>query len=272
MSTPTPEPQRLFDLYRRLRDHFGYAPDWWPGSPFDIFVTAVLVQQCDWATAWEALGRLHESGLSSLDDLAAADEDTLADTIRPVAFHATKAERLRSLCRYVVRRHGSVANLLARNRETPVVRGELLSLPGIGEETADAMLSFAGQHPRFVVDAYARRAFMRIGGFGGDRDWWFRAPYHELHDLFYDAIRAELPRYGRCGLNSQAPGFTAALRDVHAQLTELGKHHCLKSAPRCRGQGVAGWKGYFHCVDHCRDGACTECPLWEVCETGRGAA
>jgi len=259
------EAQRLFEVYRRLRDHFGYAPDWWPGSPFDIFVTAILVQQSDWVTTWAARGRLHEAGLTTLAALGDVDESALAALIRPVAFYPTKARRLKRLCARLAERYESVEDLLSLDRDAHALREELLALPGVGEETADAMMGFAGDHPRFVVDAYTRRVFGRLGGFGKPGDWWKRAPYRELNELFFTAIASELPRYQALGLNDNAPPLTAALRDVHAQLTELAKHHCTRSKPRCHTQGVAGWKGYFHCVTHCQPGACTECPVVGIC-------
>lgn len=256
--------RRLFAVYKRLRHHFGYAPNWWPGTPFDIFVTAILVQQCDWATAWQALGRLKDAGLGDAESVGGAEVAEVEQLIHPVAFFRTKAARVRDLCRHVVDECGTVGRLLSTSRPTETVRAELLSRAGIGNETADAMLSFAGSHPRFVVDAYTRRAFARIGGFGGDSHWWLRAPYAEVHAVFVDAVHRCLPNCRRHGLDDTVPPLVAALRDVHAQLTELAKHHCTKSSPRCHRQGVSGWEGYFHCVDHCGE-ECDGCPLVDTC-------
>lgn len=263
------DPERLFEIYRRLRSHFGYAPDWWPGSPFDIFVTAILTQQCDWVTAWDALGRLHQARLTSLEALAEVDEPTLAALLRPVAFYPTKAGRLKRLAAHLARHYGTVTDLLSTERDTDALRNELLSLPGVGEETADAMLGFAGDHPRFVVDAYTRRVFARLGGFRKPADWWRHAPYSDLSRLLSTAILSELPRYQALGLAESVPPTTAAFRDVHAQLTELAKHHCTRTRPHCRSQGLAGWRGYFHCVNHCPADRCAACPVEDLCATGR---
>jgi endonuclease III-like uncharacterized protein len=87
-------PRRLYKVYKRLRNHFGYCDPWWPGSPLEITLTAILVQQCDWSAAWAGVGRLREKGLLSIPHLAKADLGIVEASIRGVAFARTKAKRL----------------------------------------------------------------------------------------------------------------------------------------------------------------------------------
>src|SRR5215212_9422757 len=156
---------RLLALYDALFAHFGHEPHWWPivsDTPqFEILVGAVLVQQTRWETVEAAVVRLRDAGLLDPAALAAADTAALAAPIRPCAFHTQKAPGLQAICRYLVERYaGDMAALLAQARAP--LRAELLALPQIGRETADAIMLYGGGHPLFIADAYARRLLGRL--------------------------------------------------------------------------------------------------------------
>jgi endonuclease-3 related protein len=260
----------LCDVYSRLRQHFGYAPKWWPGPPKEILVTALLVQQCSWSAARAAVLQLRAQGLLSLARLAAAEPDEVQQSIRGVTFAPTKSQRLIRLAQ-AVRERGfqRIEEYLAPARDTAELRRDLLSLDGIGEETADSILLFASHHATFVIDAYTRRALRRLGLFPDLGEAFWDQPYGQLQQFFERHLRADLSLYDRFALAAGVPREVALFRDWHAQLVELGKHHCLKRSPRCHAAGEEGWKGYRLCEKHCRPGRCTQCPLASLCAWAR---
>jgi endonuclease III related protein len=181
--------ERVLALYDALYAHFGHEPHWWPivsDSPqFEIVVGAVLVQQTRWETAEAAVVRLRDAALLAPGPLAAADPAALAALIRPCAFYSQKAPGLQAIARYIDERHGGdVAAMLARDRAP--LRAELLALPRIGRETADAIMLYAGGHPVFIVDAYARRLFGRLGLLPGFD--FARARYDDVQALIEGAL------------------------------------------------------------------------------------
>ena len=189
MNTPSDLRARLLALYDALHQHFGHESHWWPiisATPqFEILVGAVLVQQTRWETVEAAIVRLRDAGLLAPAALAAADTAQLAALLRPCAFHTQKAPGLQAICRYILDHYdGDISAMLAQERAR--VRNELLALPRIGPETADTIMLYAGDHPVFVVDAYARRLFARLDlapGFD-----FARARYDEVQELIERAL------------------------------------------------------------------------------------
>jgi endonuclease-3 related protein len=274
MHPPTPSVSlRLRDLYAGLRGHFGYTHPWWPGTPLEIALTAVLVQQCGWSAAWKGVCRLREEGLAALPALAGADPRRVEECIRGVAFGPTKAGRLIRLARSVLDRgHREVETYLAASRPTAELRRELLAHEGVGEETADCLLLFASEHASFVIDAYTRRALRRLALFPELGEAFWDRPYRTLQGFFETHVLADLSLYDHFEFAPGVPRAVALFRDFHAQLVELGKHHCLKSGPCCRAGGRKGWDGYPPCEAHCRGGECGGCPLVTGCTEGQKAA
>jgi endonuclease-3 related protein len=258
------------DFYRALRRHFGYAETWWPGSPVELMLTAVLVQQCDWSTAWAGVGRLRDRGLLDFQLLAAADPDRVKSCIHPVAFAATKSKRLVAISKNLVHQGLCDVDSLLDHESTNPVRQRLLSLPGIGPETADCILLFASHsHETFVVDAYTRRVFRRLDLFRGIPQEFWDKPYETLRSFFLEHVTASGRRYDDFTFATGVPRMVALLRDFHAQIVELGKHHCLKTKPRCWTVGKAGWKDYSFCDGHCSNNGCCACPLVATCAWAR---
>ena len=264
-------PRQLFDLYCSLREHFGFAPQWWPGTPDEIALTAVLVQQCSWDVAWDAVLQLRESRLTTLSALAGAEEQHIHQAIRRVTFGPTKAKRLKQIAGLVLERGETSFAGLLNSASTRELRPWLLTLPGFGRETTDAVLLYAGnQHPVFVVDAYARRIFSRLDSLPLPEKALKPAGYEMLRTFVEQQVREALPLYRQLEFPDDVPLEVAIFRDLHAQLVELARHHCHRNRPRCQRQGAGGWPGYAICENHCLPEICGRCPLSETCDFPQG--
>ena len=164
-----------------------------------------------------ALGNLRAAGvLGEARAMLALPEEALSALIRPAGFHRVKARRLRALLRWVVER-GDGDPAAALRGETGALREDLLSVHGVGPETADSLLLYAGGRPVFPVDAYARRVLGRHGWADA------RAGYEELRAL----VEGSLPR------------DPALFNQFHAEIVTVGKDHCRPS-PRCPGCPLEG--------------------------------
>lgn len=258
---------RLAELYRLLRRHFGYAHPWWPGTPFQIAITALLVQQCDWSVAWDAVLRMESAGIGTLQKLAHASPADLQDMIKKVTFAPTKSARLLAIARWVMNQgFDTFEDFLSPERDTKSLRTTLLSLPGIGPETADCLLNFSSTHPVFVVDAYTRRIFGRVNpALHLPAGFWQKGTYSQLQEFFELHLLTDSSLYAELEFPPDLPREVALLRDYHALIVELGKHHCLKSNPHCHKIGKTGWPDYVHCKSHCKPEKCAACPLVKCC-------
>lgn len=206
----------LHEVYDRLLAAFG-PQHWWPGdSPFEIMVGAVLVQNTAWRNVERAIENLRDAGVMSPEKLYAVPDEALADLVRPAGYYRVKARRLRNLLRLIVEQHdGSLETMFQQG--LPTLREELLGVSGIGPETADAILLYAGSLPTFVVDTYTHRILARHGWIGYDAD------YHEIKDHF----------------ESSLPHDAALYNEYHALLVRLGKDYCRKSGPKCEACPLA---------------------------------
>jgi len=268
-------PERLLALYDALYAHFGSEPHWWPiitDTPqFEILVGSVLVQQTRWETVEAAIARLRDAGLLNPAALAGVDTAALAALIRPCAFHTQKAPGIQAISRSIVERYGGdVAAMLAQPRAP--LRAELLALPRIGRETADAIMLYGGAHPVFIVDAYARRLMARLDLAPGFN--FAHAPYDMAQQLIEDALadpivdcRVQSADYAPPIHNLQSASCNF-YRNFHALIVEECIHHCLATRPR---QDQPGARRRFvdprKCAAHCL--ACQGCPLRGICATYR---
>lgn len=200
----------LQEVHDRLFEAFG-PQNWWPGeTPFEVMVGAVLVQNTAWSNVERAIDNLREEGLLSFEALRGVAEEELAELIRPAGYYRLKARRLRNLLDFVAERYdGSIEAMAAADPDR--LRSELLEVRGVGPETADSILLYALELPRFVVDTYTHRVLARHGWIDYDAD------YHRIQEHF----ESELPR------------DTALYNEFHALLVRLGKDYCRKSSPRC---------------------------------------
>jgi endonuclease-3 related protein len=209
--------EQLTHLYQRLYDHFG-PQRWWPGdTPFEVILGAVLTQNTNWANVEKAIDNLKGAGLLSYSRLSELPGGLLAEYIRPAGYYNIKAGRLLNLFAMIRDRYdGSVEALLAE--ETGELRQALLSVKGIGPETADSIVLYAAGRPVFVVDAYTYRILLRHDLIGEE------AGYDEIQELFMDNLAPDASLYN----------------EFHALLVRAGKEYCRKSAPRCRGCPLEG--------------------------------
>lgn len=200
----------LRELYDRLLQTYG-PQHWWPAdSNFEMIVGAFLVQSTAWTNAEQAIARLRETGRLSPVGIQETAEADLAELIRPSGFFRQKARRLKRFVAHLMERHGGCLNAFL-NQEPFELRHELLGLHGIGPETADSILLYAARKPIFVVDAYTRRLFDRLG--------ILRAP---SYDEVQRSAHAVLPR------------DVALFNEFHALIVRHSIVHC-RASPRCRG-------------------------------------
>jgi endonuclease-3 related protein len=202
---------RLLRLHVALLRRFG-PQRWWPGeSAFEIAAGAILTQNTAWTNAARAVAALRGRRLLDARRLAAVPEAELPTVIRAAGTYRLKARRLRDFTRWLLRRFGGRFYGL-RRAPLGALRAELLAVPGLGPETADAILLYAAGRPVFVADAYARRVLAR----------------HRLlpAGAGYEAARAFL--------EAHLPSDPALFNELHALLVAVGKTHC-RTRPRCAG-------------------------------------
>jgi endonuclease-3 related protein len=201
----------MLQVYKRLLKTFG-PQHWWPGTtPFEVMVGAVLTQNTNWQNVEKAIANLDQADLLEPHALYNVPEEELEELLRPAGYFRIKARRLRNLLKFLVERYdGSLEAMFQTDLQT--LRKELLSVSGIGQETADSIMLYAGGLPSFVVDAYTFRIFARHGWIGFDAD------YHQIQDYLQSGLPQDVQLYN----------------EYHALLVYLGKHYCLKSKPKCR--------------------------------------
>lgn len=208
-------PALLRRAYTLMRRRFGHQ-HWWPAeTPFEVCVGAILTQNTNWANVRRAIANLKAAGPLEPRWLLALPPVKLARLIRPAGYYRVKARRLRAFLRVLVEHFGGDLTRLFEG-PTETVRERLLAIYGVGPETADSLLLYAGGHFSFVVDAYTKRIFVRHG--------WCRpaATYEELQALLTAALDG--PRTAR----------TLDLwQDYHAQLVRVGHTYCRARQPDC---------------------------------------
>jgi endonuclease-3 related protein len=207
MTAPELDLQTVFVL---LEARFG-PQHWWPAeAPFEVVVGAILTQNTAWTNVERAIANLKAAGALAPAAICHLAIDELEQLIRPAGFFRQKAVRLQHLTTVLVDRYdGDVARLCAGPLDE--ARDRLLILPGIGPETADSILLYAAYRPSFVVDAYTRRIFTRLGVLSGSEG--------------YEAIRARF-------LNA-LPHDVPLFNEFHALIVTLAKGHCRKQRPEC---------------------------------------
>lgn len=199
----------LAEVYERLRRHHGPA-GWWPAdTPFEVCVGAILVQNTAWPNVEKALVCLRAAGRLSYQGLAGLGQDELAALIRPSGCYNVKAKRLAAFVDFLGREYGGRVEAMA-GLEPRVLRAQLLAVRGIGRETADSIALYAAFVPLFVIDAYTRRVFSRLGLIRGD----------ESYDALQDYVMSELA--DDAGL----------FNDYHAQIVVHAKDVC-RPRPLC---------------------------------------
>jgi endonuclease III related protein len=209
--------EALEDLFRRLLAHYG-PQHWWPAeSPFEVMVGAVLTQNTAWINVERAIANLRQTDLLDPAAMAALAPEQLAHHLRPSGYFNIKAKRLQALCRWLLSRDEW------EHLETDRLREQLLSVHGIGPETADDILLYAYQRPVFVIDAYTRRLVSRLGLLDGE------LPYETLRAVFEQALSPNVAMFNEYH----------ALLDHHAKLICRPKPHC----DACVLRNLCQWRG-----------------------------
>ena len=198
----------FLEVYETLRGHFGFL-DWWPGDTADeILIGAVLTQNTSWKNVEKAILNLKKEGMLSVKRISTASITKLQRMIRPSGYYRQKALRLKGICSHITANYATLENFFSQ--DTADLRKELLSLNGIGPETADSIILYSAEKLIFVIDAYTRRAVQRIYGEKNEHG------YAELQSLMQRSIPPDIKLYN----------------DFHAQFVELGKNYCRKK-PVC---------------------------------------
>ena len=200
----------LNNYYRSLFDAQG-PQHWWPSRTlFEVIVGAILTQNTSWSNVEAAIRNLRAARLLSPVAIEAIPVAKLARLIRPSGYFRQKAKKLKAFTAFLFLRYsGSLARMF--RTPTQILREGLLSVHGIGPETADSILLYAGDHPVFVIDAYTRRILERHN---------LATPkhsYEELRELF----------------ESSLPRDPQLFNEFHALIIHTGKHFCRKSNPAC---------------------------------------
>jgi endonuclease-3 related protein len=217
-----PGSQRLLDIYHRLLNAYG-PQHWWPAEePFEVMVGAVLTQSAAWRNVEKAIASLKAAGALSPPVLRRLSLGEIAALIHPCGYYNTKARKLKSLVQWLGEGCGDNLNGLF-DSDADCLRRQLLAVYGIGPETADSIILYAAGKPVFVIDAYTRRIFNRLG-LAPDGD-----SYGAYQSLFMDNL----------------PPDAGLFNEYHALLVRLAKDVCRRR-PLCRGCCLG---------DTCRSGA-----------------
>jgi endonuclease-3 related protein len=199
--------RRLRAVYERLHGHHG-PQHWWPGdTPFEVMVGAVLTQNTAWRNVERAIANLSSARCLDARKIMHLPLKRLAELLRPSGYFNVKARRLRHFCEWLLAR-GGVPAVKAMN--THALRHDLLAVHGVGPETADDILLYALHRPVFVIDAYTRRLFSRLGLIKGDES--------------YEVLRAGM----EAALGPDVPLYN----EYHALIVRHAKEVC-QTRPRC---------------------------------------
>ena len=204
------------EIYRLLYRHFG-PQNWWPVSDpkspfarFEIATGAILTQNTNWKNVESALKNLKEAGRLSPEGIGSISEEEFSEIIRPSGYFRVKAKRLKNYVDFLMENYdGDVDSSLSG--ELSDVRKNLLSVSGIGPETADSILLYAGERPVFVIDVYTKRVLARHDLASMD------STYDELQSLFMKNL----------------PEDTALFNEYHALFVAVGKRFCRPKEPLC---------------------------------------
>jgi endonuclease-3 related protein len=215
--SPAPVGRLLKELYHMLWEALG-PQGWWPGdTPFEVALGAILTQNTNWNNVARAITMIKDQGLLAPQALHDLPEAELARLIRPAGYYNIKARRIKNFLDFLATQHrNSMARMAAA--DLAALRPALLTVKGIGPETADSILLYALDKPTFVVDAYTFRILSRHGLLPET------CSYEDLRQLFMEHLPAQVPLY----------------QEYHALLVRVGKEWC-RPQPQCAACPVAAW-------------------------------
>ena len=200
----------LLSIFNRLKNEFG-PQHWWPAkTPFEVVVGAILTQNTAWSNVEKAIKNLRGERLLSANRMHRAKPRLLASLIRPAGYFNVKSKRLKNFITFLNKEYSGSLDKLFKE-PAPRLRGRLLGVNGIGPETADSIMLYAAGKPIFVVDAYTKRIFSRLGMLNGEPS--------------YDTVQ----RY----FEARLPKDRKLFNEFHALIVKLAKEVCTKK-PNCR--------------------------------------
>ena len=235
----------LRQYYSALYRAWG-AQHWWPAdTQFEVIVGAYLTQNTSWINVERALTSLRDAQLLNVEGIRRVTIHRLERLIRSSGYFRQKAKRLKTFVAFLDENYGGSLDCLF-SQPTDKLREQLLGLNGVGPETADSILLYAGNHPVFVVDAYTRRVLDRHNILSA------KADYEDIRELFQDALApvaqeqnalppAQQLASGIRGAAHAPTAMSTAARtalvqtynEMHGLIVGVGKHYCGKSQPNC---------------------------------------
>ena len=231
---------KVRQYYRSMLRRWG-PQNWWPAqSRFEVIVGAYLTQNTAWTNVEKAISALRRARLLSVRGIRGVPQNRLEQLVRSSGYYRQKAQRLKNFVAFLDANYGgSLDRMFAQATEK--LRSELLALNGVGPETADSILLYAGGHAVFVVDAYTRRILER------HRVIETRTGYEEIRNLIEQAISSAEPdalKVLRAGAEPRHPvsRMSATERtslakhydELHALIVRTGNEYC-RSTPKCEG-------------------------------------
>ncbi|MGB4006572.1 MAG: endonuclease III domain-containing protein [Halanaerobiales bacterium] len=216
--------EALEEIYNKLYNEFG-PQGWWPAkTSFEVIIGAILTQSVNWINVEKAIYNLKEynhrlTGKAelSMQLLDGLEQEKLAELIRPSGYYNMKARKLKAFINFLLQEYEGNLNKMFEEK-LEILRPKLLNIYGIGPETADSILLYAGQYPIFVIDAYTKRLFSRCALAPEQVD------YHQLQQLVMENFSPQVARYN----------------EYHALIVAIGKNFCKKNNPNCRKCPLSG--------------------------------
>jgi endonuclease-3 related protein len=231
----------LLQIYERLLQHYG-PQHWWPAQTcFEIIIGAILTQAVTWSNVEKAIANLKAAQALDPTALVALPVDELAYLIRPAGYYNVKARRIQAFVTHLNEHYKCDLEALL-SKEVQALRNELVSIYGIGRETADSIILYAAGQPVFVVDAYTRRLFSRLDLISTNAD------YGDLQATFQDNL----------------PSQVSLFQEYHALIVQHGKSMCRKR-PLCTDCPLSSMCGFaqsqvvsLNCLDRQTNGSDTQ--------------
>ena len=201
---------KLLLMHQCLSDFFGPL-NWWPGdSALEIMIGAILTQNTNWQNVSKAIKKIKEKELLNVKALFQIDEQKLSQLIKSCGYYNLKAKRLKNFIRFFCQKYDGLTEQMFKE-DWQYLRGELLTVNGIGQETADSILLYAGGKPVFVVDTYTKRIFQRHELVSSEDS------YEQIQQVFMKNLPEDYRLYN----------------EFHAQIVMVGKKYCKRNNPKC---------------------------------------
>jgi len=210
--------RRLMEMFDRMLHYFG-PQHWWPGeTELEMMAGAILTQNTSWKNVEKAINNLKDKDILNIESLHEITVHLLAEELRPAGYFNIKAVRLKNLINFITENYAGDMDLLL-SEKTGALREGLISIKGVGPETADSILLYAAKRPVFVIDSYTYRILNRHGIVDD------QIAYYDLQALFTDNL----------------PGDAGLFNEFHALIVRTGKDFC-RGKPLCDSCPLNGWE------------------------------